>query len=142
MSSDVSRREFLNTALGTAAVLTASRSLRASARPRPNILFILADDLALVCRSEVVNFCRGVGFQPAEFSMNWQASSLPHGKNSQPRSWPQVEGGGGEMQVLFATEFTPVFAGGLPVAQDLSSGRSGSETFLSGCLKRFQAAER
>ena len=45
MSSDLSRREFLNTALGTAAVLTASRSLRASARPRPNILFILADDL-------------------------------------------------------------------------------------------------
>ena len=46
MTSTVTRRDFLRTALGTTAVLGAlSADRRLSAAARPNILFILADDL-------------------------------------------------------------------------------------------------
>src|SRR5216683_4295808 len=44
MPRRVSRREFLGTAVGTTA-LAAARRDSADAAPRPNVLFILADDL-------------------------------------------------------------------------------------------------
>jgi arylsulfatase A-like enzyme len=45
MARRVTRREFLNTAAATTGTLTASRLSRAAAAERPNVLFILADDL-------------------------------------------------------------------------------------------------
>ena len=45
MAPQVTRREFLNTAAATTGTLTASRLSRACAAERPNVLFILADDL-------------------------------------------------------------------------------------------------
>src|SRR6185295_12751052 len=45
MSPKVSRREFIGTAVGTAALVGASRTAPAAPAKRPNVLFILADDL-------------------------------------------------------------------------------------------------
>src|SRR5437762_13760657 len=45
MSPKVSRREFIGTAVGTAALIGASRTVPAAPAKRPNVLFILADDL-------------------------------------------------------------------------------------------------
>src|SRR5688572_7934643 len=45
MPRQISRREFIETAVGTAAAATAVGSPRPNAAVRPNILFILADDL-------------------------------------------------------------------------------------------------
>jgi len=45
MARKVTRREFLDTAVRTTAVITASRVGHSAALERPNILFILADDL-------------------------------------------------------------------------------------------------
>jgi arylsulfatase A-like enzyme len=45
MVRTVTRREFLNTAVGTTAMITASRVGHAAPLERPNVLFILADDL-------------------------------------------------------------------------------------------------
>jgi hypothetical protein len=45
MASKVTRRQFLDTAIGTTAVLTASRVRQSAPLERPNVLFILADDL-------------------------------------------------------------------------------------------------
>src|SRR4249920_2973031 len=45
MARRVTRREFLNTAAATTGTLTASRLSRAAGHERPNVLFILADDL-------------------------------------------------------------------------------------------------
>jgi len=45
MARTVTRREFLNTAVGTTAMITASRVGQSASLERPNVLFILADDL-------------------------------------------------------------------------------------------------
>jgi arylsulfatase A-like enzyme len=45
VSPKVSRREFISTAVATAAVAGASRTVPAAPAKRPNVLFILADDL-------------------------------------------------------------------------------------------------
>src|SRR6185503_15778042 len=45
MARKVTRREFLNAGLVTTATITASRVGHSASLPRPNILFILADDL-------------------------------------------------------------------------------------------------
>ena len=45
MATKVTRREFLNTAVGTTAMITASRGGHSASLERPNVLFILADDL-------------------------------------------------------------------------------------------------
>src|SRR6185295_1868506 len=45
MSPKVSRREFIGTAVGTAALVGASRTAPAAPAKKPNVLFILADDL-------------------------------------------------------------------------------------------------
>ena len=45
MSPRVSRREFIGTAVATAAVAGAGRTASAAPAKRPNVLFILADDL-------------------------------------------------------------------------------------------------
>lgn len=45
MSGNVTRREFLNAGLTTSAMLTGARVGQSPAGPRPNVLFILADDL-------------------------------------------------------------------------------------------------
>ena len=45
MNGNVTRREFLNAGLTTSAMLTATRVGQSPAGPRPNVLFILADDL-------------------------------------------------------------------------------------------------
>src|SRR5688572_17970328 len=45
MAKRISRREFIGTAVGTAAAATAAGSQRSDAAVRPNIVFILADDL-------------------------------------------------------------------------------------------------
>jgi arylsulfatase A-like enzyme len=45
MARRVTRREFLNTAVATTGTLTASRLSQLAAAERPNVLFILADDL-------------------------------------------------------------------------------------------------
>lgn len=45
MARKVTRREFLNTAAGTTAIITASRVGHSASAARPNVLFILADDL-------------------------------------------------------------------------------------------------
>src|SRR6266850_5811782 len=41
----VTRREFLDTAVGTTAIITASHVGQVASLERPNVLFILADDL-------------------------------------------------------------------------------------------------
>ena len=45
MPSRISRRQFLNTAGATGALVASSRIGVSSQAPRPNVLFILADDL-------------------------------------------------------------------------------------------------
>src|SRR5215211_6365274 len=45
MARWISRREFIGTAVGTTAAATVAGGLRSEAATRPNILFILADDL-------------------------------------------------------------------------------------------------
>src|SRR5262249_3117937 len=45
MCAAITRREFLETAIGTTMVLSAAVSAQRTANRRPNILFILADDL-------------------------------------------------------------------------------------------------
>src|SRR4249920_3412164 len=45
MARKVTRREFLNAGLVTTATITAARVGHSASLPRPNILFILADDM-------------------------------------------------------------------------------------------------
>jgi arylsulfatase A-like enzyme len=45
MGRPISRREFIGTTVGTTAAATVARGIRSDAATRPNILFILADDL-------------------------------------------------------------------------------------------------
>ncbi len=45
MRRKVSRREFIGTTMGATAAMTVGREMEAAAVTRPNVLFILADDL-------------------------------------------------------------------------------------------------